>query len=374
MGVILKVSNIIFSRPIINFSKSINILKKVLKSSFVNEGKQTKEFEKAICSFLNMKYCVTTTSGTTALFLALKAAGIKNNDEVIVPNITFPATANAVKMAGGKPVFIDINPSNLLIDEKSLLKIISKRTKFIIPVHVSGRGSNIGKLISICKDRSIKVIEDAAEAWGSRINGKSLGSFGLAGCFSFAPNKIITTGQGGVVVTNNRNIYNKLKILKDQGRVGPTTGGEDNYVSSGFNLKFSNLQAALGLSQIKDMNWRIKKLIKIYKYYLNNLKQSQQFKVISFNLKLGELPLWTDVYCEHRNELNKFLMSNGVYCRYYWEPLNVHPAYKRSFKGLKNSKNLQKKMMWLPSALDMTKREQKKVCDLINSFYLKKKN
>ena len=361
---------IIFSKPIINIEATTKIFRDVLKSTFVNEGKQAIKFEKKICNFLNVKYAVSTTSGTAALFLALKACGIKNNDEVIVPNITFPATANAVKMAGGKPVFVDVNPKDILIDEKSLIKKITKKTKFIIPVHVSGSGGNIKKLIKICKARSIKIIEDAAEAFGSKVNKKNLGTFGQAGCFSFAPNKIITTGQGGVVVTNNLKIYKMLNILKNQGRLGPTSGGEDNYVLLGTNLKFTNLQASLGLSQINELKWRVNKLIKIYKFYKKNIIENKNFKIINFKINEGELPLWTDVWCNDRNQLFKFLEKNNVICRYYWKPLNTNKPYFSSFKNLDNSKKLQKKLMWLPSSLDITIKEQKKVCNLINSFYL----
>lgn len=272
-------------------------------------------------------------------------------------------------MAGGNPVLVDVDPVNILINENSLKKKITKKTKFLIPVHVSGRGSNIKKIIKLCKKNSIKVIEDAAEAFGSKINNKNLGSFGIAGCFSFAPNKIITTGQGGAVVTNNKNIYKKLKILKDQGRVGPTTGGEDKYVSNGYNFKFTNLQASLGLSQIKNIEWRKKKLNQIHNYYLKNINQNKYFKIIKFEIKNGETPLWTDVWCANRDKLYKFLKGRNVVCRYYWKPLNVTYPYLKSFSGLKESKKLQKKLMWLPSSLNMSIADQKKVCNLINSFY-----
>lgn len=362
-------SKIILSRPVINLKETKKILSNVLNSKFVNEGKQTKQFESKICKFLKVNYAVSTTSGTTALFLALKAAGIKQNDDVLVPNITFPATANAIKMAGGNPILVDVDPKNILINENSLKKKITKKTKFFVPVHISGRGSNIKKIIKICKEKSIKVIEDAAEAFGSKISSKNLGTFGIAGCFSFAPNKIITTGQGGAVVTNNKNIYKKLKILKDQGRVGPTTGGEDKYVSSGYNFKLTNLQASLGLSQIKNIDWRIKKLKQIHNYYLNNINQNKNFRIINFRIKDGEIPLWTDVCCTNRNKLYKFLKEKKIICRYYWKPLNITYPYIKSFKGLDQSKNLQKKLMWLPSSLDMSTKDQKKVCKLINSFY-----
>lgn len=364
---------IILAKPLINIKESSNIINSVLKSNFINEGSQTRQFEKKICKLLSVKYAVTTTSGTIALFLALKAAGIKNNDEVLIPNITFPATANAVKLAGGKPILIDIDPTNLLLDEKSLLRKITNKTKFVIPVHVSGRGNNINKIIKICKRKSIQVIEDAAEALGSKVNKKNLGTFGIAGCFSFAPNKIITTGQGGVVVTNNKVLFKKLKILKNQGRVGPTTGGEDNYFSVGYNFKFTNLQASLGLVQIKNLNWRAKKLKKIYNFYLNNIKENKNLRIIRFNIKGGELPLWTDIWCKSRNQLFKYLKSKNIVCRYYWKPLNVTPPYFSSFKNLKNSKKIKGKMMWLPSSLDMNLKQQKNVCDHINKFYFKKK-
>lgn len=362
---------IILSKPVINISKTSKILRDVLKSTFINEGKQARIFEKKISKFLGVKFAVTTTSGTTALFLALKACGIKYGDEVIIPNITFPATANAIKMAGGKPVFADVDPETILIDEKSLIKKITKKTKFIIPVHVSGRGGNIKKILKICKSKSIGVIEDAAEAFGSKLKKKNLGTFGKAGCFSFAPNKIITTGQGGVVVTNNINIFRKLKVIKDQGRVGPTSGGEDNYVSIGYNLKFTNLQSSLGISQMSNLDQRIKKLLQIHKFYKKNIVENDNFKIINFNIENGELPLWTDVWCNNRNKLYEYLEKNDVLCRYYWKPLNTNKPYLTSFKNLSNSKNLQNKLMWLPSSLDMSTREQKKVCDLINFFYSK---
>ena len=351
---------IVLARPLIDVNDSSKIIRKVLNNNFPNEGEQTKIFEKKICKLLKVKYAVTTTNGTSAIFLALKANGIKYNDEVLIPNITFPATANAVKMAGGKPVLVDVNPKNILIDEKSLLNKISKKTKFIIPVHISGRGNNINKIVDICKRKSIKIIEDSAEAFCSKFRNKFLGTFGQAGCFSFAPNKIITTGQGGLVVTNNREVYSSLLRLKDQGRVGPTTGGEDKYVSIGYNFKFSNIQSSLGISQLKKIKWRIKKLKKIHLFYKKNIEQNDKFKIINFNTKEGELPLWTDVYCYRRNKLFNFLKSKNIICRYYWDPINTCLPYKSSFRSLPNSKAIQKKMMWLPSSLEMNPKEQKK--------------
>ena len=323
-----------FSNPIIDSKDALNIVNKVFDNNWPNEGKLTKLFENKIKKILDVKYAVATTSGTAALFLALKSIGIKKNDEVVVPNITFPATANAVKMVGAKVVLVDIDPETLLIDFKSLNNVITKKTKAVIPVHISGRGGNIEKLIKICKIKNIKVVEDAAEAFGSKFKTKSLGTFGECGCFSFAPNKIITTGQGGLVVTNRKKIYEKLKIYKNQGRKGVTTGGEDTYKDWGFNFKFSDMQAALGLSQLKKFNIRKKKLILIYKNYKNNLIQNKNIKMFNFDYKEGELPLWIDIFCLKRNLLFNYLKKNKIICRFYWYPINSIISYKEKKKKI----------------------------------------
>ncbi len=359
---------ILFSKPQINTKDTLKSIKKILIKKYPNEGEVTKKFEKSLKKILKSKFAVSTTNGTSAIFIALKALNIGSKDEVIVPNITFAATANAVKMTGAKVVLVDIDPKTLLINIESLKNKISHKTKAVIPVHVSGRGSNIKKIIKICKEKNIYIVEDAAEAFGSKYKNKSLGTFGVCGCFSFAPNKIITTGQGGLVVTDNKSIFHKLKMFKDQGRFGPTTGGEDSYFSDGFNFKLTNLQSALGISQLKTLSRRKKKLLSIYKFYKNNLVQNKNFYLIGFDEKIGEIPLWTDVFCKKRNELFNYLKKNNIYCRYFWHPLSAIRTFKCSFSELKYSKNLQKKLMWLPSSLDLTNNEQKKICSLINNF------
>ena len=363
-------NNILLSEPVLEKNKIMSLLEKVLISNFPNEGKFTKILEKKISRLLKVKHVVATTSGTASIFLALKAIGIKRDDEVIVPNLTFPATANAVMLAGAKPILVDVDINNLLIDEKSLLKKINKKTKAIIPVHISGRGTNIKNILKIAKAKKLFVIEDAAEAFMSKIDKKCLGTYGDAGCFSFAPNKIITSGQGGIVVTNSKLIYKNLCQLKDQGRVGLTTGGEDTYHSTGYNFKFTNLQAVLGLDQLRTINQRTATLKSHYLFYKKNLIQNKKFKLINFSLKKGELPLWTDVYSVRRNKLFKYLKRKGINCRYYWYPLNTCKPYKKSFSGLNNSKKLYGKLMWLPSSLKLKKKDLIKVCYYINKFNL----
>lgn len=362
---------IFFTEPDIDKKDTIELLKKTIDNNFPNEGKLTNKLEKEAKKILKSKYAVATTSGTAALYLSFKSIGIKDGDEVIIPNITFQATANAVKMAGAKIVLADIDPSTLLINLRSLKKLISKKTKVVVPVHVSGRGQNIQEIVKFCKKKKIYVIEDAAEAFGSKIKKKCLGNFGNLGCFSFAPNKIITTGQGGLIVTNDKKIYKNLITFKNQGRIGESTGGADDFISIGTNLRFTDLQSALGLSQLKNFKKRKEKLISIYKFYKKNIIENSKFKIFKFDYKNGELPLWTDVYCAERDKLLQFLKKNMIQCRPYWFPINTTKPYKSSSKNLINSQKLFKKLMWLPSSLKMTLAEQKKICRLINKFYYK---
>lgn len=368
---IKKIKEIPFAQPIINAKYSLKLLKKVLLLNFPNEGKFVRDLEQKISKLLKVKYVVTATSGTSSIFLALKAVGIKRGDEVIVPNITFPATANAVKLLGAKVVLADINKKNLLLDLNDLKKKINRKTKAIIPVHVSGRGENIKEIIKLSKNKKIKIIEDAAEAFMSRYEKKYLGSFGDAGCFSFAPNKIVTTGQGGAIITNNKKIYKNLLKLKDQGRKGPTTGGEDYYDSVGYNFKFTNLQGALGVSQLYSLRSRIKILKRNYILYKKHIIQNKNFRLIGFNLKKGELPLWTDAFCKKRNKLFSYLKRKGINCRFFWYPLNMCKPYRQSSLKLKNSKEMYGKLIWLPSSLDMKKSDVIKISKLVNEFYIK---
>jgi len=357
-----------FISPSIDSRDSISLIKKILANETPNEGILTRKFEKNISKKLKAKYVIATTSGTISIFLALKALKIGYKDEVLIPNLTFAATANAVKLSGAKPILIDIDEKNLLLDVKKLKKKINKKTKAIIAVHISGRGSNIIQLKQISKKYKIKLIEDAAEAFASKYNNKPLGTFGEIGCFSFSPPKIFTTGQGGAIVTNNLKLYKEIIKLKNQGRIGNSDGGEDTFASIGYNFKFTNLQSALGISQLKNLHWRKKKLIENYNFYKKNIKESSNFKIFKFNLKKGELPLWTDIYCKKRNQLFNFLIKRGVECRYFWHPINYCKPYKQSFKNLEISKKLHGKLMWLPSSLKLKNNELLKICNLINEF------
>lgn len=348
--------------------KEIEYLKKVIKINYTNEGYFVRKLENDIKKKFGSKFAVATTSGTSALFLALKAFGVQKGDEVIVPNITFVATANAVKLTGAKVVLVDVDKNNLSIDITSLKKSITKKTKAIIPVHISGRSGNLLNILKFAKKKKIKIIEDAAEAMFSKYKKKYLGTYGDCGCFSFSPNKIINSGQGGMIITNNYKVFNNLRKLKDQGRINRGSGGDDMHDFIGYNFKYTNLQAATALAQLKRFKKRKKTLTENYKFYKKNLIQNENFYLIEQNIRHGNFPLWVDAYCKDRDRLVNQLKRNNIGTRNYWFPLNENRPYKKDIKYFKNTKLLLNKLFWLPSTFNMKKSDLKKICKVVNNF------
>ncbi len=347
--------------------KEKELVNQVLQSNFLNDGKYTEKFENEIARLVNSRYAVSVTSGTAAMFLSLKALGIGYLDEVIIPDMTFIATANAVEMCGAKPVLVDVNSQGLIITS-SIKKAINKKTKAIIPVHVSGRGADMRSIIKIAKEHKLFIVEDAAEAFMSKQAGKFLGTFGNMGCFSFSPPKIITTGQGGMIVTDNKKFYSQLRELKDQGRPNRGTGGDDIHLSVGYNFKFTNLQAAVGLGQLSYLRARIKRVTQINKLYRKYLSGVKEISIFDIDLKNGGLPLWTDCLVSRKDELVNFLRSKGVDCRKFWFPLHTQKPYRTSDEAFPNSSKLSQKALWLPSAFTITDTDVKHVCKLIKKF------
>lgn len=344
-----------------------HFIKKALDENYVNEGPLATQFEKEIATLLNVKYAVATNNCTIALFLALKAAGVSRGDEVIVPDITFIATANAVDLLGAKPVLVDIDPETLTISTEAVERAITKKTRAIVPVHVTGRGADMAKIIKIAKAHNLIVVEDAAEALLSEHKGKFLGTIGDAGCFSFSPNKTISTGQGGIIVTNKKHIYEALKPLKDQGRPVRGTGGDDTHNTIGYNLKFTDLQAAIGLGQLKHLCERIERMRRNYELYQTHLKGVGDIRI--FPSRAGEVPQWTDIATEKRDELEAYLRTRNIDSRKYWHPIHRQLAYKKPDKNFPESIRLSPLSLWLPSAFTLTDKDILRVCKEIQNFY-----
>ena len=348
--------------------EELGLVAEVLESSFLNDGEVTDLFEKRLASVLGAKHVITTTSGTTALFAALVAVGIKPGDEVLVPDVTFIATANAVTMAGGTPMLVDVEPDTLTISPAAAAKAITRKTRAILPVHLSGRAADMNALGPLARRYDLRIIEDAAEAFGSRYHdGRSLGTIGEVGCFSFSPNKLITTGQGGAVATNDDGIASRLREIKDQGRPKRGTGGDDTHVSVGFNFKFTNLQAAVGIGQLEMFPGRRLRMREIYRHYVTQLRELENVRILGF--AEGELPLWIDAICGARDQLDAHLQEQNIHGRRFWHPLHTQAPYRRPDAQFPVSSAAARDAFWLPSSFLMADEQIDRVCGSIRSFY-----
>ena len=347
----------------------MKMIEEVIKSNYLNDGDVTDLFEEKIADFCNTKFSVAVTSGTIAIYLSLQSLNIGHGDEVIVPDMTFIATANAVTMTGAKVVLVDVDKKTLCMCPESLKEAINTKTKAIIPVHVSGRAGNFDKILKIAKENKLPVVEDAAEALGSKYKGAYLGSYGVTGCFSLSPFKTISSGQGGLIITNNKKIASRLTELKDQGRPVRGTGGDDEHPSLGFNFKYTNLQAAVGLSQLEEIEFRLKKQKYINEFYRDKLSNLDDFSLFPFRTDQGEIPLWTDAQTSKRDDLVNYLEEKNIFCRKFWHPLHTHKPYLSASSNFPNSSYLAYKSLWLPSAYQLTDQQLNFVSESIVDFY-----
>lgn len=342
---------------------------RVLDSNYLNDGDVTSEFERRMASALGARYGVAVTSGTAAIFLSLSALGVGSGDEVIVPDVTFIATANAVMLAGATPVLVDIDPATLGMDPGAFERAITPRTKAVVPVHVSGRAAAIDRILEIAHAHGLVVVEDAAEALRSRHRGRCLGTFGRLGCFSFSPNKTITTGQGGLIVTDDETLMVRLRELKDQGRPVRGTGGNDVHDSVGFNFKLTNLQAAVGVAQLARLDARVDRLVSIYREYRRGLAGIHQVQLLPFDVDNGESPQWVDALVERRDDLVEHLKRHDIDCRPFWFPIHTQQPYRRRDHDFPNAMRVLPRALWLPSALSLSDDDVRTVCARIREFY-----
>jgi perosamine synthetase len=222
-------------------------------------------------------------------------------------------------------------------------------------------------IMKIARKHDLRVIEDAAEALLSKYKGKFLGTIGDAGCFSFSPNKTISTGQGGIIVTNNKKIYEALKPLKDQGRPIRGTGGNDVHDTIGYNLKMTDLQAAVGLGQLLHLRARTERMKRNYELYAMHLSGIDAINI--YPLQEGGVPQWTDITTDKRDELEAYLKSQNIDTRKYWYPIHRQLAYKQSDKNFPESTKMSYRSLWLSSAFSLTDKDILRVCKEIQKFY-----
>ena len=337
------------------------------EDGFLTEFKHTEYFEKLIASYTGAKHCVVVNNGTISLTLAAIAAGIQSGDEVIVPNYTMIATPNSIKLIGATPVFVDVEPETLCLDISLVEKSITSKTKAIILVSANGRypHSGIDAFERLCSERKIILIEDSAQSLGSFYkDGRHIGTAGLIGSFSFSAPKIISTGQGGALVTNSDQINKKLRLLKDFGR---SEGGNDIHQSIGYNFKFTELQACVGIAQMAKLDFRVKRKKDIYKQYQKELKNVKEVKFFNQDL-VSTTPWFIDVLVEKRDDLQCFLKEKNIGTRPMYPPINSQAAYRLN-GNYPVSSSIGKSGLWLPSMSQITSNQIIKVTEAIREFY-----
>jgi perosamine synthetase len=328
-------------------------------------GKYITQFENNFAGYCGVQYGVATSNGTTALHLALVALGIGAGDEVIVPDITFAATINAVIYTGATPVIVDIEEDSWCIDPDEIEKAITQRTKAIIPVHIYGQPCNMGRICDIAQKNNLYVVEDCAEAHGAEWGNKKVGSFGIISCFSFFGNKVVTTGEGGMCVTNSQELNNKMRVLRDHGM-----SKERKYYHEviGFNYRMTNLQAAIGTAQVERIDnilaWRTE---------LENQYREVFSELPGVILQKKDLPnrnkiAWLVsilVDADKRDKVISALKDNGVDVRAFFIPLSEMEIYHKYARECSHSKEISKMGINLPTTFEIKKEDIKKIASLI---------
>lgn len=334
------------------------------------EFKKTKELEDEICRLTGSHYAVMTVNGTISLVLALLSLPLKPDDEVLVPAVTMIATPNSVKLIGFTPALVDIEPNTLCIDLKKAEEAITSKTKAMMYVPLNGRSGDMNRVVEFCRRHNLFLIEDSAQALGSYYQGKHLGTFGLIGSFSFSVPKIITTGQGGALITNDENLYKKIRKIKDFGRA---QGGIDIHDEWGWNFKFTDIQAVIGLEQMKKLPWRINRKKEIFRQFYNGLSGIKEIKFINTNLD-DTTPWFVDIFIKSPEKLALFLKEKSIGTRLHYPAINTQKIYKEKCTGkdFPVSEYFGARGLWLPSSSKLSNGDIDYIVEVIKSYYQNK--
>ena len=357
----------------------------VLDSNWLTTGPKVAEFEKQFAKFVDSKYAVAVSSGTAALHLACLAGGLKKGDELITSPMTFAASANCALYCGAKPVFIDIKNETGLIDEDLIEKKINKKTKIIIPVHYAGQSCQTKKIKEIADKNNLVVIEDACHALGATYNQKKVGSckYSDMTVFSFHPVKHITTGEGGMITTNSKKLYEKLLSLRSHGMVRD----EEKLINEndgpwyhemqelGFNYRITDLQCALGISQLSRVDEFVSKRQKIAEKYLEAFSTMEEIECLDLaekNTNSYHLFVIKTENEEIRKKLFEYLKNQNIFCQVHYIPVYRHPYYERL--GYKKGLCLQvekfyERIISIPIYPELKEKDQDKVIKTVKSFY-----
>ena len=357
--------------PFLN-GKELEYVADCLKSNWISsQGKYIQKFEQGFARYCGCRYGISTTSGTTALHLALVSLGIGAGDEVIIPAFTMIATAFAVAYTGAKLVLVDAEPETWNMDTSQIEARITPRTKAIMPVHIYGHPCDMGPIMEIAREHHLWVIEDAAEAHGAEYKGKKAGGIGDVNCFSFYANKIITTGEGGMVVTNNAEIAERARALKDLAH-----SREQRFLHTdiAFNYRMTNLQAAIGLAQFE----RIEELVerrRAHAYLYNSLLKDIEGIRLPPEREWAKNVYWMygilieDSFGPSRDDLMERLKDRGIDTRAFFTPVHKQPAFQKEnlFQGESYpvAERISQEGLYLPSGSGLSRGQIEYVCQVV---------
>lgn len=365
-----KLKNIPLVKPDFN-GNELTYLTKCIQSTYISSlGNFISLFEKQFEKYFKVKSALSVSSCTAGLQLVLQSLNLKKDDEVIVPNVTFISPISSIIHAGGKPVLCDINSKNLTLDCTDLKKKITKKTKAIICVHTYGHPCNMSEILRLIKNKNIFLIEDCAEAIGTKYKNKNIGAFGDSAVFSFYGNKTITTGEGGMILFKNKKDYEKCKILRNHGMNIKKRYWHDQI---GFNFRMTNLQAAVGVAQFERIGIFIKKKIEVAKEYQKNLKEFKKI-ILPFKDKWATHSYWLfnilikDTKKNDRDKIIKQLNDQGIEARPMFYPASDMKIYKKYANKKQNYSNLSYRGISLPSFVGLENSQIKVISDQIKKL------
>ena len=353
------------SKPLVTSAEE-NIIKKVIKSHFWASGSgvgYVKKFENSLNKFTGSNTCIGVNSGTAALNLALSLFDLKNK-EVLIPSLTFVSTAHAVILNGAKPIFVDVNPETLCLDEKQIQNSITKNTKAIIPVHFAGFPCNLTAIRSICKKNNLYLIEDAAHAIGSTFNNKKIGAYGDAVCFSFHPVKNLAMPTGGAITINHKNHKKFRKQLESRRWCGISDRNNVDYDvhELGWNYYMNEFSAAIGLVQLKKLNEMIKTRKRIAKFYDREINLENK---IPYSTDCSYHLYW--ILVENRKQFRKKLANEGIETGTHYKPVH-HMSYYKNKKPLPITEKISNEIVTIPIHPNLTDNQLSKIVHFVNKF------
>lgn len=342
-------------------------------------GPEIEQLEKAIRDYVGVDYCLALNSGTSALHSCLLAYGFGINDEIIVPSFSFIATANCVQFVNATAVFADIEETNLGLDPNAIKQKITSNTKAILPVDFAGMSCKIYEINKLAKENNIKVIEDAAESLGSSVNNKKVGSLSDIAIFSFCGNKVLTTGEGGAIVTNSKQLYEKIKQIRSHGRLDNNNyfndPREQKYLDVGYNWRMSSITAALGISQMAKLDKLIKMRQENAKFLSSKLSKIPDIKIPT--VPSGYEHIY-QMYCillrdqNIRDQLHEYLIKKKIFSKVYFQPIHKMDFYRNKYKdkiSLPITEKISETILTLPLYPNMTNEEKNYLTESVFEFF-----